>query len=150
MPYSNLDNLICFNFYSGWRTVTSIYKEIYGNDITPQNIFALELCEREKKITMGELSKGLNIYNSAISTLVSRMEKNGLLIRTHGNEDRRTVFIQLTEKGDALRKQVREKFDQLNHAMTGNLTQTEIQKLQQIVTTLSNKNNKKQVTAMLS
>jgi DNA-binding MarR family transcriptional regulator len=58
------------------------------------------------------------------------MGKNGLLIKTQGNEDRRTVYIQLTEKGDTLRKQVREKLDQLDHAMTNNLTQNEIKKKQ--------------------
>jgi DNA-binding MarR family transcriptional regulator len=78
------------------------------------------------------------------------MGKNGLLIKTQGNEDRRTVYIQLTEKGDILRKQVREKLDQLDHAMTNNLTQNEIKKLQQIVTTLSHKNSKKQAAVVLS
>ena len=140
-----LNKLVCFNFYTGWRAVTSIYKDIYGNDITPQNIFTLELCERDKPITMGELSKGLNLNSSAVSTLVSRMEKNGLLIRTFGSRDRRTVFVQLTKNGDELRNQIREKMDQLHNAINQNLTKSDIENLQKIVTTLqknSSKNNK--------
>ena len=140
-----LNKLVCFNFYTGWRAVTSIYKDIYGNDITPQNIFTLELCELDKSLTMSELSKGLQLNSSAVSTLVSRMEKNGLLIRTFGSRDRRTVFVRLTKKGNELRNQVREKMDELHSAINQNLTQSDIAKLQNIVTTLqknSSKNNK--------
>lgn len=139
----DLNKLVCFNFYTGWRAVTSIYKDVYGNDITPQNIFTLELCELDKPLTMGELSSGLNLNNSAVSTLVSRMEKNGLLKRTFGSRDRRTVFVQLTEKGDELRSQVREKMDQLHNAINEDLTQSDIENLQKIVTTLQKNSSKK-------
>jgi DNA-binding MarR family transcriptional regulator len=140
----DLDSLISFNFYTGWRAVTSIYKDIYGNDVTPQNIFILELCEIDRKITMTELSKGLNLNSSAVSTLVSRMEKNGLLIRIHGKEDRRAIFVKLTQKGDELRNQIREKIDLLEQTMNNNLTPADIKKLQQIVTTLSKNSSKGQ------
>ena len=55
----NLSEQVCFNFYTGWRAVTAIYKDIYGQDITPQNIFTLKICDLNKQITMTELSKSL-------------------------------------------------------------------------------------------
>ena len=132
----NLSTQVCFNFYTGWRAVTSIYKDIYGHDITPQNIFTLEICDLKKQITMSELSKKLELNGSAVSTLVSRMEKNGLLVRTFGSLDRRKVFVQLTKKGDELKNQVREKMDLLHQSVTENLTQADIEKLEEIVMTV--------------
>jgi DNA-binding MarR family transcriptional regulator len=70
------------------------------------------------------------------------MEKNGLLKRTFGNRDRRTVFVQLTKKGEELRSQVREKMDQLHNAINENLSQTDVENLQKIVTTLQKNSSK--------
>jgi DNA-binding MarR family transcriptional regulator len=116
--------------------VTSIYKDIYGNKITPQNIYTLELCDLDNKITMSELSKGLDLHGSAVSALVSRMEKKGLLARSYGSRDRRTVFVQLTKKGNELRKDIRQQMDLLEKAITKNLTQSDIKKLQEIIATI--------------
>ena len=70
------------------------------------------------------------------------MEKNGLLVRTFGSLDRRKVFVQLTKKGDELKNQVREKMDLLSQSVSENLTQADIEKLQEIVSTVK-KNSRK-------
>ena len=140
---NDLNQQVCFNFYTGWRAITSIYKDIFGNDITPQNIYTIELCELDKMITMSELSKGLDLNTSAVSTLVSRMEKNGFVIRTFGTKDRRTVFVQLTKKGYELREQVRGKMDLLCQTITENLAPADIDKLVEIVTTIRKNSRKK-------
>ena len=141
----DLNQHIFFQFYNGCRAITSIYKGIYGIEITPQNIFTLELCELDHKIKMSELSKNLNLNNSAVSTLVSRMERNGFLIRTFGTRDRRTVYVQLTKLGNELRNQVREKMDLLHQAITENLSQMDIEKLQKTISTIE-KNSLKNKT----
>ena len=141
----DLNKQVGFNFYTGWRAVTSIYKDIYGNDITPQNIFILELCELDKKITMSELSSGIDINSSAVSTMVSRMEKRGFLKRTFGIRDRRTVNVQLTKKGYKLRDQIRGKMDLLTRTITENLSQKDIKTLRDIITTLKKNRRKKTV-----
>ena len=92
---------------------------------------------------MSELSKGLDLNSSAVSTLVSRMEKKGFLKRTFGSEDRRAVFVQLTKKGDKLRNQVREKMDLLNRTITEGLSQKDIENLQDTVTILKKNSRKK-------
>lgn len=141
----DLNQHIYFNFYNVCRAITSIYKDIYGSDITPQNIFTLELCELDHKVNMSELSKYLNLNNSAVSSLVSRMEQNGFLERTFGTRDRRTVYVQLTKLGDELRYQVRGKMDLLHQAITENLSQVDIEKLQESISTIE-KNSRKNKT----
>ena len=141
----DLNKQVGFNFYTGWRAVTSIYKDIYSNDITPQNIFILELCGLDKKITMSDLSIGIDTNSSAVSTMVSRMEKRGFLKRTFGIRDRRTVNVQLTKKGYKLRNKIRGKMDLLTRTITENLSQKDIKTLRDIVTTLKKNRRKKTV-----
>ncbi len=132
----DLGQLICFNFYDGWRQITSFYKHTLGKDITPQKVYVLELLELDKKITMNELSRGMNLDSSAVSTLVSRMEKNGLIKRTHGTQDRRTVFVQLTKKGNKLRDKLRSEFNSLTEHISENISEDEIATLKRIVSKL--------------
>jgi len=128
-----LNQRICFNFYQGWREITSFYKDIYGNDITPQNVYLLQLCSLNKGVTIKQLSEGMGLDSSAVSTLVARMEKKSLIKRTHGIEDRRTVFVELTQEGLQLKEDINAKADLLADSMNINITAEESKVLQSIV-----------------
>lgn len=141
----DLNQYVCFNFYKGWREISSFYKEVLGGDISPQIVYVLELCDLEKKITMNQLSKGMKLEGSAISTLVSRMEKKSLLKRTHGVEDRRAVFVQLTTEGNELRNKLREKTGFLTDSIRENISDDDVKKLQIIVNNIiANRQSAKQ------
>lgn len=129
----DLNKYICFNFYNGWREITGFYKDILGMDVTPQKVYVLELLDKEEAITMNELSKGMNLDSSAVSTLISRMEKKSLVQRAHGTEDRRTVFVKLTPEGVEARDKIRENFDGLNESMSQDISANDIATLQDIV-----------------
>jgi DNA-binding MarR family transcriptional regulator len=90
---------------------------------------------------MNQLSIGMQLEKSAVSTLVARMEKKFLLKRTHGTEDRRTVFVQLTEAGSELREKIRSKSDMLVGSIGHGISAEDIQKLQEIVSKIT-KNRK--------
>jgi len=131
---NSLNQLICFNFYKGWREITSFYKDVYGNDITPQNVYLLELCDLNNGVTIKQLSEGMGLDSSAVSTLVARMEKKSLIKRVHGVEDRRTVFVQLTNEGDRLKRKINDKANILTEALNSNITAEESKALHSIVT----------------
>lgn len=50
-------------------------------------------------ITLGEIIKPIGMSMSAASKKISILEKKGLLERKNSTEDRRNVYITLTEKG---------------------------------------------------
>ena len=139
---ADLNRYICFNFYNGWREITGFYKDVLGMDVTPQKLYVLELLELDDQITMNELSKRMNLDSSAVSTLVSRMEKKSLVTRTHGTEDRRTVFVKLTQTGFEAREKLRGNFGDLTDNIGENISQKDIATLQEIVGKIS-KNHKK-------
>ena len=57
------------------------------------------LHRRQGGVTMSELSRMLLVSNGNATTVVDRLEKNGLVRRTGSDADRRTVFVALTPEG---------------------------------------------------
>ncbi len=52
-----------------------------------------------EQVTIGELAERLQIRHHSAVGLVDRLEEQGLVERIHNSEDRRQVFIGLTDKG---------------------------------------------------
>lgn len=129
----DLNQYLCFNLYRGWREISSFYKDILGKDISLQNVYILDLCDLHEKITMNDLSEAMHLDGSAISTLVSRMEKKSLLKRTHSREDRRFVYVQLTQQGHDFKEKVKSKSSFLAANIKKNISMDEIKQLQAIV-----------------
>lgn len=59
------------------------------------------LYRRREGVTMSELSRMLLVSNGNATTVVDRLEKDGLVRRTPSETDRRTVFVALTPDGFA-------------------------------------------------
>lgn len=57
------------------------------------------LYRRSDGVTMSELSRMLLVSNGNATTVVDRLEKDGLVRRTPSEADRRTVFVALTPEG---------------------------------------------------
>ncbi|MFC6080762.1 MarR family winged helix-turn-helix transcriptional regulator [Sphaerisporangium aureirubrum] len=62
------------------------------------------MCESEHgKYRVQELADTVHLSQSALSRLISRLEKAGLVCRDHCMEDRRGVFVRITDEGRARR-----------------------------------------------
>ena len=57
------------------------------------------LYRRRDGVTMSDLSRMLLVSNGNATTVVDRLEKDGLVRRTPSAADRRTVFVALTAEG---------------------------------------------------
>ena len=57
------------------------------------------LYRRQGGVTMSELSRILLVSNGNATTVVDRLENDGLVRRTQSDADRRTVFVALTQRG---------------------------------------------------
>ncbi|MDR5653603.1 MarR family winged helix-turn-helix transcriptional regulator [Ruixingdingia sedimenti] len=57
------------------------------------------LWRRREGVTMSELSRLLLVSNGNATTVVDRLEKDGLVRRTPSTTDRRTVHVALTDEG---------------------------------------------------
>lgn len=59
------------------------------------------LYRRQNGVTMSELSRMLLVSNGNATTVVDRLENDGLVRRSQSDADRRTVFVALTAAGMA-------------------------------------------------
>lgn len=69
----------------------------------------------------------------AITGLVDRLEKQGLVERQRCTEDRRVVYIELTDKARELLKQMDKPEHELHKQLVGHLTRKELNELSRLL-----------------
>ena len=69
----------------------------------------------------------------AITGLIDRLEKRGLVTRERCTADRRVVYVALTEKADSLLKEIDEPGRELHQRLIGHLTRTELKTLSRLL-----------------
>ena len=68
-------------------------------DITTTQLLVLECLSTCGHCKMHTLVDALKVKFSGVTALIDRLVKTGFVIREHGKEDRRTVFVTLSAKG---------------------------------------------------
>lgn len=100
-----LDDQLCFSLYAASRAVTQLYRPLLEPlGLTyPQYLVLLVLWERGA-LPVRELGEALRLDYGTLSPLLKRLEGSGLVRRVRRAEDERSVRIELTDAGDALRE----------------------------------------------
>ena len=75
------------------------YLRVTHDTTLPRFDVMAALWRRRDGVTMSELSRMLLVSNGNATTVVDRLEKDGLVRRTQSETDRRTVFVALTDEG---------------------------------------------------
>lgn len=103
-----LENQICFPLYAASRLVTKLYQPILSKwDITyPQYLVFLLLWEKDKR-SVSDICNCLFLESSTLTPLLKRLESKEYILRSRSIEDERSVIIQLTKKGKALRNEAK-------------------------------------------
>ncbi|WP_254702711.1 MarR family winged helix-turn-helix transcriptional regulator [Sulfitobacter sp. THAF37] len=77
------------------------YMRVSHDTTLPRFDVMAALYRSDKPVKMSTLSQMLLVSNGNASTVVDRLEKDGLVIRMSGQEDRRVVHVSLSEEGRA-------------------------------------------------
>ncbi len=67
--------------------------------LTGPQFFILKLLSLKGKCTVTELAEEMRVKPSAITAMVDRLHKNGLVLRERDEKDRRVVYIQISDAG---------------------------------------------------
>lgn len=70
------------------------------------------LWEHEK-LSLSDVGKYTSLAKTTLTSMIDRMEENGLVRRIPDKEDRRQIFVSITEKA----KQYRQKYDTISAEM---------------------------------
>ena len=69
-------------------------------DLTPSQFAVLEALYHLGSLTQGEVSHKVLKSVSNITTVIDNLERNGYVRRERGTQDRRKIYIHLTEAGE--------------------------------------------------
>lgn len=100
-----LENQICFAFYACSREITKLYRPMLDKlELTyTQYVTMLALWEQDQ-VTVTALGNKLYLDSGTLTPLLKKLEAAGHLTRTRDRNDERSVIVELTEQGRALRE----------------------------------------------
>jgi DNA-binding MarR family transcriptional regulator len=101
-----LDRQVCFALAAASRTVIGLYRPVLEPlGLThPQYLVMLALWERSPR-TVRDIGDALALEPATLSPLLKRLEAAGLVTRKRKVEDERSLDVELTAAGRALRAQ---------------------------------------------
>jgi DNA-binding MarR family transcriptional regulator len=101
-----LDDQICFSLATASRSVAALYRPLLDKvGLTqPQYMVMLVLWERGS-VTIKEIATALQLDHGTLTPLLKRLEAAGHIVRRRRTDDERSVAIELTPQGAALRQQ---------------------------------------------
>lgn len=101
-----LDKQICFRLYTAARLITQAYTPMLNElCITyPQYLVLMVLWEQGAQ-PVNDIAHRLLLETNTVTPLLQRMEKQRIVVRKRGLEDKRQQIVSLTEKGKAMEEQ---------------------------------------------
>ena len=110
-----LENQMCFPLYAAAREVVKLYRPHLDKiNLTYTQYIAMMVLWEQGDMTESELGHTLRLDSGTLTPLLKRLEKQGLIVRTHPESRERKLFLSLTEKGMALRDRALEVPEQMH------------------------------------
>lgn len=93
------------DFVKSWTKLTKDWAAQMESELAPQltvgQLEVLELMKAHEPMKPSEILPYLETTPAAVTTLLDRMERNGLVERNRDERDRRIVWVTMTELGHA-------------------------------------------------
>lgn len=86
----------------------NLSKELARGNVSFPQYFLLGFLGQQKFLTMTEIAGKMGHTTAAATGLVDRLENLGYVKRSHANDDRRKIRVQITPAGSALVEKVRD------------------------------------------
>ncbi|GHH96760.1 MarR family winged helix-turn-helix transcriptional regulator [Neobacillus kokaensis] len=108
------------------KKAESLIKYQLGNDLTNDQHYILRYIHLAGSCTSTELAEVFEVNKSAITAIINRMTDRGLIERTRDENDRRVVYLTLTEQGIELYQKAQEKIHLLVESIITQFEEPEI------------------------
>lgn len=103
-------------------------KRLEGTGITRIQWIALYyIYDNDNNIYQRELSKHMYIADSSVGRLIDRLERDGLVKRVKGKEDKRMIFVEFTSEGKKLFEKVLSIGEEFNNTLTKNISDDDLE-----------------------
>jgi DNA-binding MarR family transcriptional regulator len=109
------------------KKAESLIKDQIGDDLTNDQHYILRYIYKTGECTSTELADAFEVNKSAITAIINRMVDRELIKRTRDDDDRRVVYLTLTEEGNKLFKKTEERISSLVKSFITKFEEKEIQ-----------------------
>ncbi len=99
----------------------------------PQGRILYVLWEHDK-LSITEIGKLTSLAKTTLTSMLDRMEESGLVERIPDKENRRQIFIQITEKAKAYRDKYDAVSEQMNQLFYKGFTEEEVEAFEALLT----------------
>lgn len=106
-------------------------------ELTGPQLTVLKLLETIGDLSLSGLSERIRAQNSTVTGIIDRMEREGLVTRERSKEDRRVVFIRLTDKGREVAQEIPVEPMEIFRSALESLSAEEMRTLLRIMTKLA-------------
>ncbi|MGB0468170.1 MAG: MarR family winged helix-turn-helix transcriptional regulator [Pontibacterium sp.] len=72
--------------------------------LTPPQLLTMQTLRSLAPLTSGALAKELGLAQATVTSILDRLENKGYVVRERGKEDKRKVWVELSESGTELLK----------------------------------------------
>ena len=87
------------------RSTDMQVKEISSRTgLTPPQLMVMQTLRENGQLTSGELAKEMVLTQATVTSILDRLEKKELVARERGTDDKRKVWVSLTDEGSDLMK----------------------------------------------
>ncbi len=102
-----LENQLCFPLYACAKEIVKVYKPYLDQfDLTYTQYITLMVLWEHNEMNVKELGKYLYLDSGTLTPVLKKLESKGYIERKRSKTDERNLRIQITENGNALKKQV--------------------------------------------
>jgi DNA-binding MarR family transcriptional regulator len=108
------------------KKAASLIKAQIGEDLTIDQHYLLGYIQRAGECTSSELAEAFDVNKSAITAIINRLADRDIIQRARDDNDRRVVYLTLTEKGKELNQKTQEKVHLLVEAFITQFDEAEI------------------------
>jgi MarR family transcriptional regulator, organic hydroperoxide resistance regulator len=111
--------------------------------LTGPQFYILQLLHKKGRSTVSSLAEEMTVKPSAITAMIDRLLKQGYVLRDRDEQDRRVVFIQISEEGSKILEETLEKRKRVLVKYMSHLDRNELDSLVSIFSKLSRIDSKK-------
>ena len=136
-PEGPYDGLLCFNFYVGWRAIQEFYASAFPPELNPQRLYVLGLC-KAPGASVSHIAAALHIDDAAVSNMLGRLERDGLVERRTAPDDARGVISVITPKGQRMARAADARLKALDHQLASVIPAEDAATVRRVVRSLLN------------
>ncbi|WP_438447914.1 MarR family winged helix-turn-helix transcriptional regulator [Gorillibacterium sp. sgz5001074] len=120
------------------RKISSMITDLVSKDLTMEQYYVLHFLDKCGSCASSELADHFGVNRSAITAMIDRLDTKGYVRRVKHGDDRRMVYLEITEDGEQIRGIVEEKIRQLVESYLQELGEEDLENFVRIYERIAN------------